>query len=280
MVKIEWNNYTINEKCIGKGSFAKVYYGVNRTTGQEVAIKKISFYNLPDNIKTKTLSEIEILKSIDHPNIIKLYEYFFDNNYLFLITEYCNNGDLTSWIKKNNTELEILDVIKQIVEGLNYLHNKKIIHRDIKPQNILLNDKTVKICDFGFSMIIKDGMSMFKTICGTPLYMSPEIINLEDYNLKSEVWSLGIVFYNIFFNDHPYGHSCSISDYKNKLQNPIKLRKINTFKEEKYNNIFNNLIKKMLLLEPELRPSIQEILNEILKCKRPSELAKKTIIIK
>ena len=263
---IEWNGYNINRKYIGKGSFAKVYYGINIKTKQEVAIKKISYNGLTEKMKSKTLLEINILKNTDHPNIVKLYEYKFEENYLFLILEYCNNGDLFDWINKTKQCEETFNVIKQILEGMNYLHQNKIIHRDIKPQNILLHNSIIKICDFGFSQYFNNQLSLFRTVCGTPLYMSPEIINLQDYTIKSEIWSLGILFYNIFFNEHPYGELLSVVDYRNKLTNPANLKNINIFNDTYCNYIFNNIINSMLCINPNLRPTTETILNEILNC--------------
>lgn len=263
---IEWDNYIVDRHHIGKGSFAKVYHGINKITNQEVAIKKISFGQLHDSIKSRTVSEISILQSLKHPNIIQLYSHKFDNDILLLIMEYCSDGDLMKWIKKDKTPDEIYNVIKQIVEGMSYLHKNKIIHRDIKPQNILLHNSKIKICDFGFSQTYNEGSSLFKTICGTPLYMSPEVINLMPYTLKSEIWSLGVLFYNIFFDEHPYGYLTSISDYKSKLKSPIEFKEIEIFSDQFYNDTFNDLIQKMLSLNPEYRPDIDYILDEINKC--------------
>lgn len=263
---IEWDDYLVERHYIAKGSFAKVYHGINKNTNQEVAIKKISFGQLHGSIKSRTISEINILQNLKHPNIIQLYNYKFDNDVLLLIMEYCSDGDLVKWIKKDKTPDEIYNVIKQIVEGMDYLHKNKIIHRDIKPQNILLHNSKIKICDFGFSQTYKEGSSLFKTICGTPLYMSPEVINLMPYTIKSEIWSLGVLFYNIFFDEHPYGYLSSISDYKSKLKSQPDIKEINIFPDQFYNDTFNDLIQKMLSLDPNSRPDINYILDEINKC--------------
>jgi len=259
-----WNSYYIHKRILGSGSSSKVYYGIHKIKNQEVAIKKIAFDELPDVMKARTIKEINILQSVNHPNIMKLYDYKFDKNKLFLITEYCNGGSLSEWLKRESkNQTEILSVIKQILEGFQYLKDNKIIHRDIKPQNILIQEPlTVKICDFGFSQTFKEQINMFKTVCGTPLYMSPEIINAQSYTFKSEIWSLGIMFYNIFFENHPYGQLESITDYRNKILLPPIIPNITIFDHE-LNTVFTQLIKSMLSIEPERRPEISDIIIAI-----------------
>lgn len=259
-----WNSYYIHKRAIGEGSCSKVYYGVHKNKNQEVAIKKIAFDQLEDKLKVRAIKEISILQSINHPNIIKLYDYKFDRNKLLLITEYCNHGNLQDWIKKENKlPQEVLSVIKQILEGINYLHSNKIIHRDIKPQNILIQEPLIiKLCDFGFSQTFKEEINMFQTICGTPLFMSPEILKMQPYTIKSEIWSLGVLFYNIFFNSHPYGELESVNDYRSKLQTELTIPEILLFDIE-LNQTIQQLIKNMLSLEPENRLSIQEIIYQI-----------------
>ena len=260
-----WNSYYIHKRVIGEGSCSKVYYGIHKTKNHEVAIKKIAFDQLEDKLKVRAIKEISILQSINHPNIIKLYDYKFDRNKLLLITEYCNCGNMYEWINRENKQpQEILSVIKQILEGIQYLHSNKIIHRDIKPQNILIQEPLIiKICDFGFSQTFKEEINMFQTVCGTPLYMSPEILRMQQYTIKSEIWSLGVLFYNIFFNSHPYGELLSVNDYRSKLQTELNIPQITVFDNEDINQTINQLIKNMLSLEPDNRLNIQEIIYRL-----------------
>jgi len=250
---IEWNNYFIHKKSIGSGMYSNVFYGYHKETLVEVAIKKILFNKLHDHVKDKVISEINILQKLNHHNIIKLYEYKFDGKYIILITEYCKDKDLSIWMNQPHTKEEITSIITQIICGITYLHNNNILHRDIKPENILLHDNIIKICDFGFSITIKDNLQMCNTICGTPLFMSPEILSLHPYTIKSEIWSLGILFYMILYHIHPFGTLQNIEDYRLKIKNNIDYPSINDM------NHIISLIKKMLTYNPSDRPDIIKI---------------------
>ena len=190
----EWNNYIIEKKSIGRGSFSKVYYGYHKDTKVEIALKRILFTALQNSIKDKVISEINILQKMNHLHIIKLYEYKFDGDYILLVTEYCKDN-LEKWLRNPHTIHEKIDIMKQITNGIHYMHSNNILHRDIKPENILLHNGIIKICDFGFSTIIKENHQMMRTICGTPLFMSPEMLFMKPYTIKSEIWALGILFY-------------------------------------------------------------------------------------
>ena len=131
-----WNNYIIRNGSIGKGSFSKVYYGYHKDTKVEIAMKKIQFTSLQNSVKDKVISEISVLQKMDHPNIMKLYEHRFDGDYIVLITEYCNEKDIGTWMKADHTIEETVGVIKQILSGVQYMHRNNILHRDIKPENI------------------------------------------------------------------------------------------------------------------------------------------------
>ena len=251
----EWNKYIINRKSIGRGTYSKVYQGYHKETKVEIAMKKILFNKLQSNVKDKVISEINILQKMNHNNIMKLYEYKFEGEYIILITEFCNNGDLSNWIKIHHSKEENEDIIKQITKGVKYLHNNNILHRDIKPENILLHNGIVKICDFGFSIIIKENLQMFSTICGTPLFMSPEILFLKPYTIKSEIWSLGILYFMILYHIHPFGNLQSLDDYRIKIKNKIIYLSI-----DKMNHIIE-LIKRMLNYKDNDRPDINTVSN-------------------
>lgn len=270
-MSVEWNNYIIKNGNIGKGSYSKVYKGYHKVTKLEIAMKKIVFNTLNDNVKDKVISEINILQKMDHLHIIKLYEYKFEGNYIILITEYCKDKDLEVWIHKEKNIDEIKNVIEQIVTGIEYMHNNHILHRDIKSQNILLHDNIIKICDFGFSTMIKENNQMFNTVCGTPLFMSPELLFLKPYTIKSEIWALGILFYMILYKSHPFGKLSSINEYRLKINNPI------LFEEIEGLNDFIEIVKKMLSLKESERPSITNI-KKLLNKEPIEEEEKKEVV--
>ena len=247
----EWQNYVIDKRFIGKGSYSKVYHGIHKETKVEIALKKILFSKLHDFVKDKIISEIHILQKLNHPHIIKLYEYKFTGDYLFLITEYCNGNDLQTWMKSEHSITDKIIIMNQISNGLEYIHSQHIMHRDIKLENVLIHNGIVKLCDFGFSIFMKEDMC--KTICGTPLFMSPELLFYKPYSYDSDIWSLGILFYILLFHVHPFGTLYNIDDYRRLIQNEIHIPTI-----QGYESLID-LIKIMLSIQPEERPTIKHI---------------------
>lgn len=250
---MEFGNYIIQKGAIGKGSFSTVYKAVNKKTKEIVAIKKINFSSFSNSLKKRINNEIFILKTIQHRNIVTLIDFEYVDNFIFLIFEYCD-GSLVDFLEKKHDEGRLANVFREICNGMDYLHSKNIIHRDIKPENILLKGDTPKICDFGFSVMIKDEYSMSSTICGSPLYMSPENLFLQDHTLSTDIWSLGILFYMIAYLEHPFGKLISIEEYRKKIKLQINYPKF-------FSDCFIDLLKKMLVLEPEERITIKQILD-------------------
>lgn len=259
----EWDKYIIKRTAIGKGSFSKVYYGWHKDTKQEIAMKRIGFSKLDNTIKNKVISEIMILQQMNHEHIMKLYEYKFDGDYIFLVTEYCNQNDLSFWMKESHTMDEKRDIMKQITIGMDYLHERNILHRDIKPENILLHNGVVKICDFGFSVMIKEELQMCMTICGTPLFMSPEILFMKPYTITSDIWSMGILFYWIIYGFHPFGVLKSLDDYRGKITLKIIYEPI-----AEIDHVIH-IIKQMLAYRGENRPTTKQILTSFMQIEQP-----------
>lgn len=193
-------NYRILEK-IGKGSFADIYMVFDETSKEIKAMKQISKLHLKNNLKLKELikQEVDILKSCNSVNVIKFYEWLETYNNIYIILEYCKNGDMSEFLNKQPnkrvSEEEALNILKQLLSGFQALHKIGAMHRDFKPSNVLLDNKVFKICDLGFGIIA----DLTKTVLGTINYMAPEIIENQEYNSKVDIWSLGVVLYEMLF---------------------------------------------------------------------------------
>ena len=191
-------------KILGKGAFGMVCLVKRKFDGKIYAMKRIKIVQLSDKDKENSLNEIRILASLSHRNIIGYKDAFYDKNSktLNIVMEFADDGDISTKIKqklrtKSHFEENIIwGYLIQILEGLNYLHEKKIIHRDLKSANIfLMKDNTVKIGDLNVSKINKQGMAHTQT--GTPYYASPEIWLDQPYDYKSDIWSLGCILYEL-----------------------------------------------------------------------------------
>ncbi|XP_063810075.1 serine/threonine-protein kinase ULK2 isoform X2 [Pseudophryne corroboree] len=200
---------------IGHGAFAVVFKGRHRKkTDWEVAVKSINKKNLS---KSQILlgKEIKILKELQHENIVALYDVQEMPNSVFLVMEYCNGGDLADYLQAKGTLSEdtIRVFLQQIAAAMRVLHSKGIIHRDLKPQNILLSYATrkkltfsgirIKIADFGFARYLQSNM-MAATLCGSPMYMAPEVIMSQHYDAKADLWSIGTVIYQCLVGKPPF----------------------------------------------------------------------------
>ncbi|KAM8814178.1 serine/threonine-protein kinase ULK2 [Rhynchonycteris naso] len=200
---------------VGHGAFAVVFRGRHRQkTDWEVAIKSINKKNLS---KSQILlgKEIKILKELQHENIVALYDVQELPNSVFLVMEYCNGGDLADYLQAKGTLSEdtIRVFLHQIAAAMRILHSKGVIHRDLKPQNILLSYASrrrpsvggirIKIADFGFARYLHSNM-MAATLCGSPMYMAPEVIMSQHYDAKADLWSIGTVIYQCLVGKPPF----------------------------------------------------------------------------
>ena len=252
-------------KQLGEGSFGKAFLCKRESDDSLCVIKQILIEGLDKKEKDDVLNESIILAKLDHLNIIKFFEVFESNkpkHMVNIVTEYADGGDLSEKIKekknKNNnfTESEILDYFTQICLAIKHIHEKKIIHRDLKSGNIfLMKNGLVKLGDFGISKRFQKTMDKAKTFIGTPYYLSPEIINGKPYDSKSDIWSLGVLLYEMMTFKMPFNANSlpmlSVKIMRGQYIPPPTI----------YTKDLRELVTKCLTVEPKNRPSIQEILR-------------------
>ena len=245
-------------KTIGKGNFAKVKLAKHLPTGREVAIKIIDKTQLNQTSLQKLFREVRIMKCLDHPNIVKLYEVIETDKTLYLVMEYASGGEVFDYLVAHGRmkEKEGRAKFRQIVSSVQYCHQKFVIHRDLKAENLLLDaDMNIKIADFGFSNEFSPGNKL-DTFCGSPPYAAPELFQGKKYDgPEVDVWSLGVILYTLVSGSLPFDG-----------QNLKELRE--RVLRGKYRIPFymstdcEALLKKLLVLNPEKRSSLEVIMSD------------------
>ncbi|KAG5719270.1 Cytokinesis protein sepH [Termitomyces sp. T112] len=199
------NDYQLGDS-LGKGAFGQVYRALNWATGETVAVKEIQLSNIPKAELGEIMSEIDLLKNLNHPNIVKYKGFVKTREYLYIILEFCENGSLHAILKRFGKFPENLVAvyISQVLEGLVYLHDQGVIHRDIKGANILTNkDGTVKLADFGVASNTTTGVRD-DAVVGSPYWMAPEVIEQSGATTASDIWSVGCVVIELLEGHPPY----------------------------------------------------------------------------
>ena len=273
------NNYK-RGNLIGKGAFGYVYESINPIFDNKIAMKIIdkNKMNINDNNnivneeKEDMKSEINILKKLSHPNIVKIFEFYETDNYFYIITEFCKSGELSKYIINNNlTESQLCVIFYQVFSGLMYLHENHIIHGDLKPQNILISSKEnnsvsneiyswIKIIDFGTAKMFKKEIIKGNDIVGTLYYIAPEVFssNSDNYDEKSDIWSVGIILYKALTKKYPFIGKSDDETVLSILENDYDDSLLMNYSDE-----LKDLIKNLLMKDPNKRPSAKEALNHI-----------------
>ncbi|XP_050948509.1 serine/threonine-protein kinase MARK2 isoform X10 [Labeo rohita] len=245
-------------KTIGKGNFAKVKLAKHVLTGREVAVKIIDKTQLNSSSLQKLFREVRIMKLLNHPNIVKLFEVIETEKTLYLVMEYASGGEVFDYLVAHGRmkEKEARAKFRQIVSAVQYCHQKCIVHRDLKAENLLLDaDMNIKIADFGFSNEFTLGNKL-DTFCGSPPYAAPELFQGKKYDgPEVDVWSLGVILYTLVSGSLPFDG-----------QNLKELRE--RVLRGKYRIPFymstdcENLLKKFLILNPTKRGSLEQIMKD------------------
>ncbi|NXK24734.1 NEK11 kinase, partial [Arenaria interpres] len=255
--------YTIQRK-LGNGSFGSVYLVSDRKAkqGEELKVlKEISVGDLKPNETVEANLEAQLLSKLDHPAIVKFHASFVERDSFCIITEYCEGGDLDFKIQEYKesgkifTQGQIIDWFIQLLLGVNYMHERRILHRDLKAKNIFLKTNLLKIGDFGVSRLLMGSCDLATTFTGTPYYMSPEALKHQGCNTKSDIWSLGCILYEMCCMNHAFtGH--------NFLSVVLKIVEGDTPSlPDRYPSELNAVLCSMLNKNPSLRPAAAEILK-------------------
>ena len=248
-------------KELGSGSFGRVYLVSHKKTKAQYAIKAIDKRD-KTNIEEKPYfrREVEVMYKIHHPNVVKLFGHFEDNNYCYFIMEYISKGNIYGLIpqdkKKRLSSQIVASLIKDVISAVYYLHNMNppIIHRDIKPENVLLGDRMVaKLTDFGWSNYMQEDAKR-TTVCGTPIYLAPEIIKEQGHDERVDIWCIGVLLFELTTATVPFP-----GNDLDTLKNNILKLKIAWPKD--INSDAKNLIMKILKLDPNDRLPLSEMLS-------------------
>lgn len=252
---------------LGSGHFGTVYLSQDTKASLSNDCEKfkvIKFISLDDIMLDESIDavkEAKLLSNLFCPYIISFYDSFMEDSIFCIVTEYCEGGDLDILIKQHQksqqlfSKATILDWLVQLALALKYIHQRNIIHRDLKTRNIFLKHNRIKLGDFGVSRIMKSSNEYAKTFTGTPYYMSPEVLKQEEYSFKSDIWSLGCIFYELLMLERPYKSDSMMSLFLRIVEDDVP-QLPNSFPPE-----LCKLSMMMLEKDPKKRPSAQEILQ-------------------
>ncbi|XP_006002476.1 serine/threonine-protein kinase Nek2 [Latimeria chalumnae] len=254
---------------IGTGSYGKCQKIRRKSDGKILVWKELDYGTMSEGEKQMLVSEVNLLRELKHPNIVRYYDRIIDrtNTTLYIVMEFCEGGDLASLISRCIKERRyveedfVLQVFTQLTLALKECHRRSdgghtVLHRDLKPANIFLDAKqNVKLGDFGLARILQHDTSFAKTFVGTPYYMSPEQFNRMSYNEKSDIWSLGCLLYELCALSPPFT-AFNQKELAEKIREG-KFRRI----PYRYSEDLNEILAKMLNLKDYLRPSVEEIMQ-------------------
>ncbi|KAK3602891.1 hypothetical protein CHS0354_018755 [Potamilus streckersoni] len=265
-----WDTYECGRK-LGQGSFGKVYLAKHKSSGQQWAIKAVNKEKAGSSAIKLLEREVLILKRVNHENIISLNEVFETSKRMYLVMELCEGGELADALKERKyfPESEVKKITKKLASAITYLHKHDIVHRDLKLENILLSqnpndpeDKLhIKVTDFGLSVVKGVGYeNMMQDFCGTPNYMSPEIIDNKTYSQQCDIWAMGVIVFTLLCGNFPFRSKDKDEDSLFEL---IKKGQLD-FSDEIWNDVSadaKKCIEGMLKVDPAHRYAASEVLS-------------------
>jgi len=250
-------------KEIGRGGFSVVLEGTQKKTGEKFAVKCIKKTMVAGEDIKLLLREVQIMKKVDHPNVLKLYEVFEDDESFFLVMELVNGKELFDKIVERGqySEADASHIVRQIVSAVEYLHSQGIAHRDLKPENLLSADidgvERIKIADFGFSKNF--GEEKLMTSCGSPGYVAPEVLTSESYDKSVDLWSVGVIIYILLCGFPPFYADNAPALFKKIMD--VKY----DFEDSSWAEVSEaakNLIRHLLVKDPNQRYTATQCLND------------------
>uniref|UniRef100_A0A8C5L8W8 Serine/threonine-protein kinase PLK n=1 Tax=Jaculus jaculus TaxID=51337 RepID=A0A8C5L8W8_JACJA len=249
----------VRGRFLGKGGFAKCFEISDADTKEVFAGKIVpKSLLLKPHQKEKMAMEISIHRSLSHQHVVGFHGFFEDSDFVFVVLELCRRRSLLELHKRRKalTDPEARYYLRQIVQGCQYLHQNRVIHRDLKLGNLFLNeDLEVKIGDFGLATKLEYDGERKKTLCGTPNYIAPEVLSKKGHSFEVDVWSIGCIMYTLLVGKPPFETSCLKETYLRIKKNEYSIPK-------HVNPVAASLIQKMLQTDPSARPTIHELLND------------------
>jgi len=225
-------------------------------------VKEIAMERLSSKLRESLLSEVDILRRIRHPNVIALHDSVKDHGRIYLILEYCRGGDLHAYLQRHKRVSETVakHFIRQLASGLQMLRDNNVVHRDLKPQNILLvennENSLLKIADFGFAKFLQP-FALAETLCGSPLYMAPEVMQAQKYDAKADLWSVGVILYQLVTGIPPFNGDNQIQ----LLRNILRSREIRFPSDCELSHGCIDLCRKLLRLNSVERLTVEEFVH-------------------
>ena len=276
------NRYQI-EKKLGSGNFGTASLVVDLKSKdakeEKKVMKEIHVGDLQPDETVDAMHEANLLRHLDHPGIVKFHDSFIENENFCIVTEYCEGGDLDEKISQYNKQGKklpeplVIEWLIQLLLAVQYMHSRRVLHRDLKTRNIFLRKNMIKIGDLGISRILMGTSDMASTFTGTPYYMSPEVLKHEGYNSKSDVWSIGCILYEMVALKHAFeGQSLMGVMYKIVESNLPEWPKGYS---EDLEDVFHFIMNK----DPSKRPSASEVLKHRFVVKHMEKM-KNTLVTK